>query len=124
MFFGTAPRRHGALNPLKVPERWRCLLVLSIRTRPDDPDDKHCGWQFCKPSDPPVSNSAGCVSVTRIKEGWSLESNTDVPPALTTPLFSLSSFGSFSCDGCIEDTVGGHRFLRDLYDAQKDGAAR
>jgi len=29
------------------------------RTRPDDPDDEHCGWHFCAPGDPPVSNSLG-----------------------------------------------------------------
>ena len=29
------------------------------RTRPDDPDDKHCGWHFRSPGDPPVSNELG-----------------------------------------------------------------
>jgi len=29
------------------------------RTRPDDPDDKHCGWHFKAPGEPPVSNELG-----------------------------------------------------------------
>lgn len=29
------------------------------RTRPDDPNDEHCGWVFRSPEDPPLTNSAG-----------------------------------------------------------------
>eukprot|EP00440_Ansanella_granifera_P014117 gb/GFBE01015343.1/.p1 GENE.gb/GFBE01015343.1/~~gb/GFBE01015343.1/.p1 ORF type:complete len:345 (+),score=76.62 gb/GFBE01015343.1/:1-1035(+) len=29
------------------------------RTRPEDPDDVHCGWVFRKPGDPALSNSLG-----------------------------------------------------------------
>ena len=29
------------------------------RTRPELPDDKHCGWAFASEGDPPLSNSAG-----------------------------------------------------------------
>ncbi|KAG8459124.1 hypothetical protein KFE25_002531 [Diacronema lutheri] len=30
-----------------------------VRTRPDDPNDAHCGWQFRAPGDPPVPNTLG-----------------------------------------------------------------
>lgn len=30
------------------------------RTRPDDEKDKHCGWVFRKPNDPPLANTDGC----------------------------------------------------------------
>ena len=29
------------------------------RTRPDSPDDMHCGWAFTSEDDPPLANSAG-----------------------------------------------------------------
>lgn len=29
------------------------------KTRPNDPEDTHTGWQFCAPGDPPVANTAG-----------------------------------------------------------------
>ena len=29
------------------------------RTRPDDPEDKHCGWQFRSPGDPPLPKADG-----------------------------------------------------------------
>ncbi|KIY92404.1 putative glutathione S-transferase [Monoraphidium neglectum] len=29
------------------------------RTRPDKPDDAHCGWTFRDPSDPPLSSPTG-----------------------------------------------------------------
>ena len=29
------------------------------KTRPEDPTDSHCGWQFKSPGDKPVSNTAG-----------------------------------------------------------------
>mmetsp|Transcript_142895 Transcript_142895/g.249267 ORF Transcript_142895/g.249267 Transcript_142895/m.249267 type:complete len:348 (-) Transcript_142895:308-1351(-) len=29
------------------------------RTRPDDPEDEHCGWQFRNPGDPPLPNTNG-----------------------------------------------------------------
>jgi len=29
------------------------------RTRPDDPEDQHCGWHFRSPGDAPVSNELG-----------------------------------------------------------------
>eukprot|EP00955_Chlamydomonas_euryale_P027921 294305-Chlamydomonas_euryale.AAC.2 len=29
------------------------------KTRPDDPEDAHCGWQFADPSDPPKPNPEG-----------------------------------------------------------------
>lgn len=29
------------------------------RTRPDDPEDTHCGWHYRTPGDPPVPNPAG-----------------------------------------------------------------
>jgi putative glutathione S-transferase len=35
------------------------LMFTSTRTRPDDPEDQHCGWWFKKPDDPPVTNPLG-----------------------------------------------------------------
>merc|ERR1712078_123727 len=29
------------------------------RTKPDDPEDTHCGWHFRNPGDDPVPNSLG-----------------------------------------------------------------
>ena len=29
------------------------------RTRPNDPADEHCGWQFRAPTDPPVASPGG-----------------------------------------------------------------
>ena len=29
------------------------------RTKPNDPEDEHCGWHFRKPGDPPVPNPLG-----------------------------------------------------------------
>jgi len=54
----------------------RCMCVLHMKgledaisvsivhptwakTRPDDPEDAHCGWQFADPSDPPKPNPEG-----------------------------------------------------------------
>ena len=64
---------------LACPWANRCLAVLRLkglthaldvctvhpvwaRTRPDKADDTHCGWQFRRPTDPPVSNPAGLGS--------------------------------------------------------------
>jgi hypothetical protein len=33
------------------------------RTRPDDPADKHTGWAFAAPGDPPLSSSTGVCGV-------------------------------------------------------------
>eukprot|EP00884_Botryococcus_braunii_P005107 jgi/Botrbrau1/14598/Bobra.242_2s0008.1 len=54
----------------------RCLMVRNLkgledviglsvthptwqRTRPDNPDDQHCGWTFASPGDPPFSSPTG-----------------------------------------------------------------
>lgn len=50
---------------LKLPILSSLLLLLPVRpvhpsfhrTRPDDPEDEHCGWIFKDPSDSPLPNS-------------------------------------------------------------------
>ena len=74
----------GAIGLSVVHPTWQ-------RTRPDDPEDPHCGWAFASEDDPPLPSPAGQ--------------------------------GSFSCAGCIPDTINGARNVRDLYDLACGGPA-
>lgn len=60
----ACPWAHGALAALRYKGLegaigWSNAHPTWRRTRPDDPEDQHCGWWFRAPGDPPVSNELG-----------------------------------------------------------------
>jgi putative glutathione S-transferase len=60
----ACPWANGTLTALKY-KGLEHVVGLSVvhptwrRTRPDDPNDAHCGWWFRTPGDPPVPNELG-----------------------------------------------------------------
>lgn len=70
-----------------------------------------------------MSNPAGCAERGGVISQCPQTQTQSFTRQLVCALVP-SRFGSFACDGCIEDPVGGHRFLRDLYESQNDGTGR
>lgn len=68
------------------------------RTKPDDPDDDHCGWVYRRPGDPPLTNTLGhgsfpcdealvpdgATECASIREVYNLCGDTEGP--FTTPV--------------------------------------
>ena len=78
---------------------WRCLLVRHPLS----------SWTAVRPV-------RACVPTLLQDEhtGWAFASPSD------PPLKSTGGYGSFSCEGCVPDTVNGAKFVRDLYEIAHD----
>eukprot|EP01125_Pyxidicula_operculata_P018493 TRINITY_DN6565_c0_g1_i1.p1 TRINITY_DN6565_c0_g1~~TRINITY_DN6565_c0_g1_i1.p1 ORF type:complete len:341 (+),score=64.90 TRINITY_DN6565_c0_g1_i1:37-1059(+) len=74
--FEPEPNRYHLYISYACPWACRCLATIYLkgldhiigfsvvhptwaRTKPDDPNDAHCGWAFRAPTDPPVPNTLG-----------------------------------------------------------------
>lgn len=67
----------------------------------------HYTWQKTRPNDDSDKHF-----------GWAFKNPTD------SPLVAPSGYGSFSCDGCIPDTINDAKYVRDLYDLVNDNGSR
>lgn len=67
----------------------------------------HPTWQRTRPEDP-----------EDLHAGWTFASS-DGPP-----FKNVDGKGSFPCDGCIEDTVNGVKYIRDLYELAQDTSGK
>ena len=84
----------------------RCYAVLRLKGLEDTIGVSvvHPTWQRTNPLDDHT--------------GWAFKDPKDAP------IPNQKGFGSFSCEGCIPDTVNGAKFIRDLYELSKDSIGK
>lgn len=87
----------------------RCLATLYMKGLEDvvGVSVVHPTWQRSRPG---VPGDEHC--------GWAFRDPSD------PPLSSATGYGSFSCAGCVPDTINGAKFVRDLYDLAHDTAGK
>ena len=115
--------------PIKLGQGLEDAIGVSIthptwqRSRPDDPHDKHTGWIFRKPDDPPLSSPTGCVdrlALVMVTGALAAAPSDAAVWIAVNQTVCKSRHGSFGCEGCIPDTINGAKFIRDLYEMADD----
>lgn len=107
------------------------------RTRPNIPEDEHCGWTFVSPEDAPFRSATGgqelvtsCVARYLVQQlggnvvlgfYWCYSCMHDgaLPKSLCSCMHA-AGFGSFPPTACVPDTINGAKFVRDLYEMCND----